>query len=277
MTSGVSWMAPLTQGAHDLDWYLGNELTAAAIGALLTLIHKRKTPGAGGLGIDDGTGETEDAYGNSLLKMGRGITAEIGLEDDIEVAESTRPNKDAKPFIELLLRLQAMAAGISYVRLTGDYKATSYTAGRAAHLDDEAFIAPLRRMFGRRVCKVVRRAHTAQIIGLGRLTSVSAAQYNKQPFRWNAIEIQPPGREQLDPEGETDSAAARIRTGQSTLAREAGIRGENWRRIILQRKREIAFCKRHGVELDFSKGASPPRGNQTQRDVTESASANQGN
>jgi len=276
MTSGISWLSPLVQGAHDLDWYLGNELTAAAIGALLTLIHKKKFPGAGALGVEDGTGDSQDEHGNSLVKMGRGVTAEIGPEDEISVAESKRPNKDAKPFIELLLRLQAMATGISYVRLTGDYKATSYTAGRAAHLDDEAFIAPLRKMFGRKVCKPVRRAHTAQIVGHGRLKAISAAQFNRQPFRWNALEIQPPGREQLNPEGETDAAAGRLRIGVSTLARECGLRGDNWRRTILQRKRENEFLKRHGVTLDFSKGGGEPgRQSQDVRDTDELAVGSQ--
>jgi capsid protein len=76
------------------------------------------------------------------------------------------------------------------------------------------------------------------------------------------MEVQPAGREQLDPEMETDAAAKRIRYGFSTHGRECGLRGRSFRRTVLEQKRERAFTIKHlGREFDLSSGgASKPGG-----------------
>lgn len=272
-TSGVSWLTALTQTAHDIDWYLGNEMTAAALGALLTLIIKTDDASAGGLGVDDGS-DASDVYGNEKVRMTRGQAAYIGKDDSCEVAESNRPNRDAEPFIRLMMQLEAMGAGIGYLRLTGDMKGASYTAARASDLQDEAFAKPLRNEFGRKACMPMRHEHTRELVALGRLRSCSAAEFNRQPFHWSRLEMQPPGREQLDPEAETDSAGARIRMGLSTHAIECGLRGYSWRKIAMQQRREKAFFKKQGLEFDLSKGASAPK--ETAKQTSKAKGADSG-
>lgn len=268
MTRGVSWLAAIMQPSRDVDWYLGNELTAAAIGAMLTLIIKRANAN-GGLGIEDNTAAT-DEFGNELVKMTRGQSAVIGKDDSIEIAESNRPNRDAGAFIKLMMEQAGMAAGVSYIRLTSDLKATSYTAARAAHLHDAAFFRPVQNWVARESVMPVRRRHTAVAVAQGLLPSLSASQFERQRKRWSRLIAQGPGREQLDPEKETDSAVGRMRAGLSSLPEENALLGRNWRRTLQQQARALGYAKKLADSigmplrefLDFSKGGGVANGHE---------------
>lgn len=249
--SGISWFNAMMQSARDLDWYVGNEMTSAAIGALLTLIIKQEYPKA--LGLEDGE-EGEDEFGNEAVKLGNGMVSRIGPNDDIKVAESNRPNRDAAPFIKLLLHLQAMSLNVSYLRLSGDYSQTTYTSARGAHLDDQAFFRPLQMSFGTRTVLRIRRLHDEQCAARGLYSSVTPRQYLRDKFRLQQMDIIGVGREQLDPEKETDSAAGRVRAGMSNLKIECGLRGLHWREVLRQLNVEKKTLQRLGLVLDFSKG-----------------------
>lgn len=256
---GVTWFACNVQSSKDLDWYLGNEMTAAALGALLTLIVKRKNGAGMGLGFAGGAssspGDT-DVWGNSLVKLGRGTVADIGPDDEVTVAESKRPNRDAAPFIKLILMLQSMGVGISQLRATGDYSQSSYTSARGAHLDDQAFFAVLQKWASRSFIKPVRKAHTIQAAGYGLFESVSPRQFKNSMRKMLRTTVQPPGREQLDPEMETKAAGDRISGLFSTWREECGLRGRHWRRVAIQQKRERDYFKSIGLEPQF--GTTPP-------------------
>ena len=248
---GISWLHALVQATRDLDWYLGNELTTAAIGALFTAMHTTENPG-GALGLTDDE-DDEDLQGNELVKLGSGLIYEGGTGDKLEIAESKRPNRDAAPFIGVIRHEQAMGAGISYLRLTGDYKGSSYTAARAAHLDDDLHIKPLQRFFGHRIAVPVRRRFNRMAAGLGRFATVTPREFMRDLRRRQRFTVLGPGREQLDPERETDAAVAKIRTGMSTLEIENGRRQQHWVKILKQRALEDRVAGQVGVVLDFSK------------------------
>lgn len=250
---GISWFAPLVRPVKDMDWYVATELQAAAIGALLTLVYKSED--AQGLdGLDDGLGDTRDDNSNPLVKLGRAITAVIGTEEEISVAESKRPNRDAGPFLEVIQKLLAMGADLSYIRLTGDLKNTSYTAARAAHLDDQAMASPLQKSFSHRVVLPVRRAHNRMAAAARLYRSVTPREFERDEHTYQLMKAQPVGREQLDPIKETTAAAERLRTFQTTLEEEIGKRGGNWKQYLRQRRRENQYAEGLGLVLDYSKG-----------------------
>lgn len=257
-TRGISLYGSITQSARDLDNYLGAELTAANIGALFTLVHKTGNPGSGFGFVGDGTDSSgSDANGNPLARLGRGIVAQVHKDDEIEQVEAKRPNRDARVFTDLILLMLSMGGGISKYRLTRDYSGTTYVSARAAHMDDRACFRPLQGYVGRRLVLPVRREWTAQMAAYGQLRSISATQFARQRRRWQRVTLQPPGWEATDPEKETDSDLASIGGGFATLESVNARRGQNWRRVILQREREIAFAKKHHVELNYDRPSTP--------------------
>jgi len=264
-TRGVGLYNAIIQSARDLDNYLGSELTSATIASLFTVVHKTKTPGTGMGFVGDGS-ETDasDDYGNPLIKLGRGIVSQIPREDDVTPVKVDRPNNKADTFVRLILMLMGMGGGVSRYRLTRDYSGTTYIASRAAHIDDRASFRPLQGYFGRQLCLPVRRDFQLQTAAYGGFSSVSATQFRRQLRRWQRLQLQLPGWEMLDPEKETDAAIARIGAGLSTLEEECAARGKNWRRVILQRKREQDFAAEHGVTLNLMRPSTAGQGGQAE-------------
>ena len=260
-TRSISLHSALTQTARDLDFYLGTELTSASLGSLFTLVHKTKFPTSGFGFVGDGSDSTptEDAYGNPKVKLGRGIVCQIAPEDEIESFDNKRPNSDARPFIDLILLLLSMGGNVSPYRLTRDYRSTTYVAARAARLDDSAAFAPLQRYIGRTICLPIRRAWTAQAVAYGLINAVPPSVYRRARRRWDRVLIQPPGVPQIDPEKETDADIAAIAAGLATMESVCSRRGLNWRRVILQRKREIEYAARHEVPLNYDRPSTPAK------------------
>lgn len=271
---GVTWFSANIQSAKDMDWYMSNELTAAALGAALCLVVKRKNGAGRGLGF----GETDsDEDGQSIVKLGKPFVADIGIDDEVSVAESSRPNRDAAPFIRLLLLLHGMAAGLSHLRVTGDYSQASYTSARGAHLDDDAYIQPLQRWYGSNTIRPVREKFNRVAAAMGRFRHVRPAEFARDEYFYQRMEVQPAGREQLDPEMETDAAAKRVRFGFSTHGRECGLRGRSFRRIVLEQKRERAFTIKHlGREFDLSSGGASKPGGPENRTAKTAEKATEG-
>lgn len=257
---GISWFTAILQPTRDMDWLLGNELTSSAIQSLLTMVVKRNKVTGDNLGLLDDD-EDSDSFGNTAVKLGRGIVAEIHKDEDIEMAESKRPGRSLEPFIKLLLQFQAMGCGLSYHRLTGDTQRSSYTAIRASHLDDAAMVRPLQQFYGRKVSLRVRSEHTQQAAAFGRYKRMSAGYLLANQWRTLRFDVIGPGREQLDPEKETIAALDRIRGGTSTLKIECGLRGLHYRAVLRQLAKEKQLCEELGLDFIFAMepAAAPPR------------------
>lgn len=255
---GVTLFTANVQSARDLDWYLGNELTAAALGALLTMVVKREYGAGSGLGLMGADpNDATDANGNSQVRLGPGLVADIGPNDDVQIAESNRPNRDAAPFIDLIMRQAGQASGLSRGRVTGDYSQTSYSSARAEHLDDQAYFQVLQSWCARSFVVPVRRRHTEIAAAYDRFTSISARQFANRQYDMQRVRVKGIGREQLDPEKETQAAMERIRSGLSDWEHECALRGLDWRRVALNQKRQKAFFEKHDLEFDLSASGKP--------------------
>jgi lambda family phage portal protein len=255
---GIGLYNAIVQSSRDLDTYLGSELTSAIIASLFSVVHKTSKPGSGMGFVGDGTeADGTDDYGNNTVKLGRGIVSQIGREDDISIVASNRPNSQANTFVQLILMLIGMGGGVSRYRITRDYTGTTYIAARAAQLDDRASFRPMQAFFGRNWSQVVRRDFIKAAAGYGLFSTLTATQFAKQPRRWSRCQLQLPGFEMLDEEAETNSAIGRLGAGLSTLQIENGKRGDNWRRIAMQKKRELDLYNKLNVPLSFERPSTP--------------------
>ena len=107
------------------------------------------------------------------------------------------------------------------------------------------------------------RQWTAEAVGYGVLDAVTPRQYRTGRRRWDRLLIQTPGVPQIDPEKETDADIAGIAAGLETLESVCARRGKSWRKVILQRKREIEFERQHlgplGARLSYERPSTPAR------------------
>jgi len=149
----------------------------------------------------------------------------------------------------------------------------TYISGRSAAMDDRAAFRPLQGYLGRQLVLPIRRAWTAQMAAYGNFASLSASQFASQRRRWERTTLQPPGWEATDPEKETDSDLAAIAGGFETLESVCARRGKNWRQVLLQRKREIAFAEKHGVELNYDRPSTPGKAGEKQEKTEQAEGA----
>ena len=259
MTRGVSWFHALVRATRDADWFVGSELTAAALGALLVMVHKAEKPTQAGLGFSD-LMPGSDQFGNPQVKLGPGIKATIGINEEIEIAESVRPSKQVGPFMQFIRQEQAMGTGLSYISFTGDYSNTSFSSAHGAINDESAYIEPLQGRVARRVVCPVRRRWTEVAAGYGLFRSLSPAQFVAQRRRWQRLTYMGPGRRLLDPNKQREAATSGMRAALSDLIGECAAEGRHWKTVIRNKAKVEAYARKMKTTLDWSKGASAPDG-----------------
>lgn len=246
-TRGVTWFAPIIQALKDMGWYLENELTASAIGALFTVAIKREHGAGSGIGISDGE-DGADKNGNPLEALGPGIIADIGANDSVEMIETKRPNVGAEPWIKLLLQMIAAGLDLTYLELSGDYSAVNYSSARSANLSDRMFFRPLQKWMGRYVLRV-RQRWLGQAVALGRIKSISPQQYERDRLTWSRCEMSFPGWDWVDPHKEAIASVLAIQNGLSTHKAELDKKGRDWRKVFEQLRREQDYRAKIGLEL----------------------------
>ncbi len=265
-TTAVSWFHAAAQSCFDSDGYISAEMQTAKKTALLAVIALMEHPHAASLGIFDGD-DDHDIYGNQEFALGNTATAAVMKKgDELKVIEPNgRPNSNAVDFLRHLDSYQAMGFGLSIERATGRYE-NSYTASRGAQLDDDLYIKPLQGWFGRQVILPVRRAVNAQFAMLRTYGSLSPAAFLRDEIRYQQFGVIGPGREQLDPEKETEAVLGKLRAGLTTLKIECARRGLHWVRVLMEIAREKAVAAHFGLTLDFSKGQGGERKGDTRSD-----------
>lgn len=276
---GMSWLHAIGQNNFDRDGFFAAELQKAKKAAQLLLVETRANlKNAGSLGLDDGEDST-DANGNQLLKLGSTpIAFRVGKDDKVELIESAYPTNQADSFIGLIDRDTARGMGLSSFTVTGDYSASNFTSVRGALLAEDSHFRPLQNWFASMVALPIRREFHKQAIALGKLKSVSAADYAKNPRRYNRFDAVGAGRDLLDPEAETNASTGRLRACLTTLKQECARKGQHWIRVLRQIALENRLLDLLDISLDLSKGqggqtVGNTRSKQDQRDAQEAAQA----
>lgn len=270
---GASWYDSTGQTTWDRDNYMGSEIRSAAVDAAFAFVAKLKNGEKyGAWGFGDGL-DDDDEEGNRLFKVGQSpVAATIGTEESLEMVRSTRPNKDAPAFLKLLDRDQAGGIGLSYYTLTGDYESTNFTSTRAAKMDEDLHLGPLKGWFGTHVALPMRRDFNALAAASGAYQSIRPADFNANIRTYQRFDAIGNGRDLLDPFREGEARTARLRTGMSTFKEECAKRGQHWIKVLMQIAIEKKVRGMFGVDVDVTKAGNGAQqdsgqgGNQQQQD-----------
>ncbi len=254
---GASWYDSTGQTTWDRDNYMGSEIRSAAVDAAFAFVAKLKNGEKyGAWGFGDGESD-DDEDGNRSFKVGQSpVSATIGTDESLEMVRSVRPNKDAASFLKLLDRDQAGGLGLSYYTLTGDYESTNFTSTRAAKMDEDLHIGPLKAWFGTHVAIRMRREFNAMAAASGAYQSLRPADFLANIRTYQRFDAIGNGRDLLDPMKEGEARTARLRTGMSTFKEECAKRGQHWIKVLMQLAIEKKVRSMFGIELDLSKPGS---------------------
>lgn len=268
---GASWYDSTGQTTWDRGSYMDSEIRSAAVDAAFAFVAKlADAEKYSAFGFADGTDDNDD-FDNREFKLGHSpIAAVIGKEEELNMVRSTRPNKDAPHFLKLLDRDQAAGVGLSYYTLTGDYEGTNFSSSRAAKLDEDLHMAPLKKWFATHAALRIRREFNAMAAAGGQYRSLRPSQFRGAQRTYQRFDAIGNGRDLLDPFKEGEARTARLRTGISTFKEECAKRGEHWIKVLMQLAIEKKVQGLFGVDLDFSKaGAGSSQQGQSEQEQAE--------
>jgi lambda family phage portal protein len=248
---GASWLHAQGQPMIDRDKWFEAELRSAVKAALLVLMAKVQNPG-NGMGVD--SDEFGDMAGNEIALGTSPIAAEMGINEDLKIIESARPNPNAQPFFSMLDHDIAAACNLSYYTLTGKFHEANFGGFKGALCLENAQMGVVAGWLGRAVVLPIRREWNRLAGAMGVFTTVSAAQMLREKTRFSRFDVIGAGRFLIDADNETKADAAEVRGGFSTLKAECASRGLHWIKVIRQASIENRLCDELGVRLDHSGG-----------------------
>lgn len=263
-TRGISWFAPVVNWLRDLGVYVENEMVASAIASCYTAAIKTKTP-ISMLGAELGQ-DTADANGNQYDFMQPGMIMHLAPDEDITFGTPGRPNASAEVWINTILRGIAVGTGLSYETVARDYSKTNYSSNRASQLEDRRRFRAWQLYLQHNLCDPVwsRFCQSASIIGHESFPSLSELLEDKTLIPSQHLAT---GWEWVDPVKEGQASAEAIDNNLSTLQFELGKKGQNWRKVLLQKRDEQKFMETIGLSsIDEVVSVKPDNNSQVAED-----------
>jgi len=177
---------------------------------------------------------------------------------DVKEFNPNRPNQNFSEFVKAKLRAVARGLGLSYATLTGDLREVNFSSIRQGVLEErDAY----------RVVQTFAIEHICQPIFEAWLEMALVARQVSVPYPTNAAEFevyftaanwQPRGWTWVDPVKDVQASIQAIGASLNTLQQSCAERGLDWRAVMRQRKREIDFAQRLGLEVNLSTPGEAP-------------------
>lgn len=240
---GVSPFVGAVLIAHDLADYMDATIDTAKLAAKYLAMVTTPDPSA----FQDLRTETDPDTGRRIEHLENAIIEYLRPGEDIKFAKNETPGSTFEPFVRFVLRTVAIATGVPYSALAGNYADTNYTSLRGERQDILKSIAPAQKRHSRQfMAPVVQDIITAAVTA-GRL---DLPGYFKNPRRyWRGLYI-PPGMEPIDPLREAkanrDDIVAGLRSPQEIVAR----RGRDIEEVLDELAEFYAMAEERGIPLE---------------------------
>lgn len=245
---GISPFVSAVLIAHDLADYMDATIDTAKLAAKYLAMVTTPDPSA----FQDLRTETDPESGRRIETLENAIIEYLRPGEDIKFAKNETPGATFDPFVRFVLRTVAVATGVPYSALAGNYADVNYTSLRGERQDILKSIAPSQARHARQfMAPVVQDIITASVTA-GRL---DLPGYFANPRRyWRGVYI-PPGMEPIDPLREAkanrDDIAAGLRSPQEIAAR----RGRDIEEVLDELAEYYAMVAERGIPLETTSTA----------------------
>ena len=259
-TRTAPFLAPVLEPLRMITRYSQAELMAAVVSAMFTVFVK--TPAATGLGnmgaAPTGVGGGVVSYGannaspvtSGDLKLGNGMIVDLAPGEEIEIAESTRPNSGFDPFFMAIVRQIGIALEIPYEVLIQHFTA-SYSAARMAVEQAWVFYLGRRSWLVENFYKIIYEVFMTEAVALRRIAAPGFMASPLMRMGYLGAQWTGPKKPQVDPVKEANAAKIRVEEEFSTRALEsANLTGTDWETNHIQRAKEERMRRDDGTVMD---------------------------
>jgi capsid protein len=148
----------------------------------------------------------------------------------------------------MITREIGVGVGLGYEKVSRDFSKTSYSSARTSELEDRRRFKRYQKYLIAHLCQKVwdrfcEAAAIAGVEGFPTLSELLADRRLLTPVTW-----QVPEWEWVDPQNDQAASEAAIKANMSTLQRECGKNGINWRENLRQRAKEKKAEKDYAVQ-----------------------------
>lgn len=255
---GVPWFAALVMEAFDLSEYQRFERIGAKLAAAFGIFLKSQFPETN-IGKDDP--EIPD-----YIEPGRIQTLPNGLE--IQIASHKRPGETYGPYVKTSLRGLSAGAGMSYGAMANDHADSSFSAERAAAMEERFNYQSQQNFLNEKVNDPIWAWVLEGLYWWGGLPGYANADKAEQYL--DNVAWQVPGWMWINPLQDAKAAEVDLALGITTRRRLASQRGLDWDEIIDELKLEEE-------QMKDAKGGNDAGTQETGSDTGSDSEAESGN
>lgn len=237
---GEPWLAPVIERIWQVGDLMTAELRSAVNCASMAIVITSENHGA-----PDTT--EQGTVDDPAQRIGVGSVARVFPGEDVKAFSHNRPAQQIGEFLRTLRGDIAAATRVDGRWLDRDYSRSNYSSMRAANLDSDRLLAPVREWFGHATIG------TYYVRVLPYLCILAGIKLPKRI----AYRLVPDGQAYVDPLKDAQASAAAIAAGLSTHEIEIGRKGGDRLAYWKQLARERDEAKRLGLVLDLS-GTNAP-------------------
>lgn len=241
---GISCMAAAIMVAGNLADMLESELDAMRMATrLLAFVRRAELPGEAEFGGKKTKGKNTEHFAHATIQY-------IKSGEDIELAKIDRQSGTFEPFLKFNIRTFAVACGLTYELVSGDYQHISYSNLRGIRNDLAFSIRPIQRSHIDWLCRPVGRAWLeTSALADPRLTPY-LRRLTPDAFTWIA-----PGMESADPLREVRAHSEEIKQGTRSPQEICRVRGRDFSEVVNEIAEAKAYMESKGLTMaDFETG-----------------------
>lgn len=193
----------------------------------------------------------------------------------LQLRPAGQPGGVGTEFETSLLRYIAASLGLSYEELSRDFSKTNYSSARAAMNNTWKHLQAKKKVVADKFASHVFRLWLEEALNKGRIDSVpknaTALWYSNPEFAdaFCSCEWIGASRGQIDELKETQAAVLRMKYGLGTLETELGRLGQDWRKVLVQRKREKQLTDEYGLTVQEDNSINAASGSPQQREAKD--------
>lgn len=241
-TRGYTWM---TAGILPLNHYGGFEestlVASRAAAASFAVIEEQYAEGMFGGDDEDEDGADRNSDGTQMMTANTGEIPKLGPGQSMKLIDPKFPTSTYKEFSQAALRSVASGLLVSYPSLANDLEGVNFSSIRAGLIDERDMWRIIQRWFITHFCEPIRFAWLKFAL-LTTLSDITLSPAQMEQVAWMGR-----GWSWVDPQKDADSIILKLGEGLTTLEIECAAIGLDWQEVVLQRKREVDFCKANGV------------------------------
>jgi len=250
----ISELAITSGRIRDINEFVEAVSIKERILACLSVFIKKITP-SGTIGRGTGTVTTgkDGQVAAPTRTIAPGIISELSPGEDVQVVNPNGQATNAKEFIMFQQRLAGSGQGISYESVSRDLSQVNYSSARQGLLEDQSTYKVWQLFFIEKFLDEVYKEFIISAVITNQL-DIKDFWLDKEKYlkhSWIA-----PGWSWIDPLKEVKANETALNTGQTTLAELSAQRGQDWKEVLTQLKKEKDYKDKLGLVTTTTGGTN---------------------